>query len=164
MLSALGQLLPIALAVAVSSVPITLYQFNPLEFELVPPPIDCPLLNEVGTCNSYTNDASLMLPTTALRDDYYVITRPTLHLGFFGTFINLPGFVAVTATADGTTVTVDTPAHVRASLSSQKADRSAAPLEDGLVQISFNRPELFRVLLNHRTATPQAAVVSKPRG
>jgi glucose/arabinose dehydrogenase/mono/diheme cytochrome c family protein len=37
------------------------------------------------------------------------------------------------------------------------------PLEDGLVQISFNRPELFRVLLNHRTATPQAAVVSITR-
>ena len=37
------------------------------------------------------------------------------------------------------------------------------PLNDALVHIGFNRPELFRVLLNDRTATPQAAVVSITR-
>ena len=34
------------------------------------------------------------------------------------------------------------------------------PLNDGLVHIGFNNPELFRVLLNNRGAKPQAAVVS----
>ncbi len=34
------------------------------------------------------------------------------------------------------------------------------PLDGSLVHIGFNRPELFRVLLNNRTAKPQAAVVS----
>lgn len=34
------------------------------------------------------------------------------------------------------------------------------PLNDALVHIGFNRPELFRVLLNERTARLQAAVVS----
>ena len=34
------------------------------------------------------------------------------------------------------------------------------PLNDGLVQIGFNRPELFRVILNNRAEKPQAAVVS----
>jgi mono/diheme cytochrome c family protein len=34
------------------------------------------------------------------------------------------------------------------------------PLTDGLVHIGFNKPELFRVLLNGRGAKPQAAVVS----
>lgn len=34
------------------------------------------------------------------------------------------------------------------------------PLNDSLVHVGFNRPELFRVLLNERTARPQAAVVS----
>ncbi len=34
------------------------------------------------------------------------------------------------------------------------------PLNDALVHVGFNRPELFRVLLNERTARPQAAVVS----
>ncbi|MEO6741493.1 MAG: c-type cytochrome, partial [Chthoniobacteraceae bacterium] len=33
-------------------------------------------------------------------------------------------------------------------------------LNDSLVHIGFNRPELFRVLLNNRTAKPQAAVTS----
>lgn len=34
------------------------------------------------------------------------------------------------------------------------------PLNDGLVHIGFNRPELFRVILNNRAEKPQAAVVS----
>ncbi len=37
------------------------------------------------------------------------------------------------------------------------------PLDDGLVHISFNSPELLRVLLNNRGAKPQAAVVSITR-
>jgi mono/diheme cytochrome c family protein len=37
------------------------------------------------------------------------------------------------------------------------------PLNDALVHIGFNNPELFRVLLNERSATPQAAVVSVTR-
>ncbi len=34
------------------------------------------------------------------------------------------------------------------------------PLNEALVHVGFNRPELFRVLLNERTSKPQAAVVS----
>jgi mono/diheme cytochrome c family protein len=37
------------------------------------------------------------------------------------------------------------------------------PLNDGLVHIGFNRPELFRVMLNERSGKPQAAVVSITR-
>jgi glucose/arabinose dehydrogenase len=37
------------------------------------------------------------------------------------------------------------------------------PLDDGLVYISFNNPEVFRVLLDNRGAKPQAAVVSLTR-
>ncbi len=37
------------------------------------------------------------------------------------------------------------------------------PLNDSLVHIGFNNPELFRVLLNNRGAKPQAAVVSITR-
>lgn len=42
-------------------------------------------------------------------------------------------------------------------------DARMGPLNDALVHIGYNRPELFRVLLNHRTARPQAAVVSVTR-
>jgi cytochrome c2 len=37
------------------------------------------------------------------------------------------------------------------------------PLNDSLVYIGFNNPELFRVMLNDRTEKPQAAVVSVTR-
>jgi glucose/arabinose dehydrogenase/cytochrome c2 len=37
------------------------------------------------------------------------------------------------------------------------------PLNDALIHVGFNRPELFRVLLNERFAKPQAAVVSVVR-
>jgi cytochrome c2 len=37
------------------------------------------------------------------------------------------------------------------------------PLNDGLVHIGFNNPELFRVLLNNRGTKPQAALVSITR-
>jgi glucose/arabinose dehydrogenase/mono/diheme cytochrome c family protein len=39
-------------------------------------------------------------------------------------------------------------------------DARMGPLNDALVYIGFNNPELFRVLLNNRTAKPEAAVVS----
>ena len=42
-------------------------------------------------------------------------------------------------------------------------DARMGPLNDGLVHIGYNNPELFRVLLNNRAAKPQAAVVSVTR-
>jgi mono/diheme cytochrome c family protein len=39
-------------------------------------------------------------------------------------------------------------------------DARMGPLNDALVHIGFNRPEVFRVLINPRTRTPQASVVS----
>lgn len=99
-----------------SSVPITLYQFNPLEFELDPIPADCPV--QTDGCYSYTNDASLLLPTSALRNDYFVMSAPTLHIdvggGFFPQWIDLPGSTTITATQDGTTVTLKSTAYTKA--------------------------------------------------
>ena len=37
------------------------------------------------------------------------------------------------------------------------------PLNDSLIHLGFNRPEIFRVLFNHRSPRPQAAVVSVAR-
>ena len=39
-------------------------------------------------------------------------------------------------------------------------DAKMGPLNDALVHIGFNKPELFRVMLNNRGGKPQAAVVS----
>lgn len=98
-----------------SSVPITLYQFNPLEFRQPPGTCD---ESQLLSCFSYTNDASLLLPKSALRGEHYVVSYPALHFGTSGPlgaeWTNLPGLMSVTATEDGTTVRVRTSAHVAA--------------------------------------------------
>ncbi len=48
-----------------TSQPVSVYQFNPLEFSVNP---SCP-------SNAYTNDASLLLPTSALTGNYLVLTH-----------------------------------------------------------------------------------------
>jgi hypothetical protein len=70
-----------------STQPVTVYQFNPLEYTLD------------GTQYSYTNDASLLLPTNAWRNDYYAAAYPAAG-GF-------PGMLAVIADSDDTHVTID---------------------------------------------------------
>lgn len=80
-----------------SSVPITVYQFNPMEFS-----------KRVDGFNvsSHTNDASLLLPTHVLTGSYTVTSQPTLS-GIFRDLISgdeqrgdLPGFVTIIATDD----------------------------------------------------------------
>jgi hypothetical protein len=96
----------------VSSLPVTVYQFNSLEFEKnlmhCQQPQDPP-----GMCHSYTNDASILLPTAALEKDYLVVARQTYALLQPANFQNpnpsasaTPGFFAVVATQDGTNVAV----------------------------------------------------------
>ncbi len=98
-----------------STVPVTVYQFNALEYKPSggPPNKDwssCPgyqmcttgVPHKVG-CYSYSNDASLLLPTTALTGTYRVT-------GLLGeqTFLNKGNgsYVAITGTEDNTTVNV----------------------------------------------------------
>jgi hypothetical protein len=71
-----------------SKVPVTVYQFNALDYFKAGAPE-----------NSYTNDASLLFPSNAWRDKYYAATWPqTANLS--------PSLIAVTAYQDGTMVTL----------------------------------------------------------
>lgn len=98
----------------VSDVPVTVYQFNPLEFSA-----------DFGGEDifSYTNDASLLLPVHALTGNYTVMTRPTWSVhrvdGKTQEMLaesHFPGFVSVTATAEGQTeVMFESAAHTRRS-------------------------------------------------
>jgi len=73
-----------------SDQPISAYQFNPLDY--------C-----VNTCSvqddfSFTNDASLLLPVHVLRDEYIVVSRPTMRVDFGTSVLDSPGFFAVVGT------------------------------------------------------------------
>lgn len=107
----------------VSNLPVTVYQFNPFDYKT---PANCSegVLGIGGNCNfSYSNDASLLLPTHVLTGDYMVMARPTLtneREGLFGIkqVQSNPGFVAIVGT-QATPVDVDVTftSNVRASTS-----------------------------------------------
>jgi IgGFc binding protein len=100
----------------VSSVPVTVYQFNALEYKGQGGPPgknwgSCPgsqLCSLYGTtigCFSFSNDASLLLPTSALTGNYRVTSmRGWNDAG--GIPVNTPAYFAVTGTQDNTTVTM----------------------------------------------------------
>lgn len=88
-----------------STIPVTVYQFNALEYgpQGGPPGKDwsqCPGSQCLGMCFSYSNDASLLLPTPALTGNYRVAGYPGWPLA------NIGETVSITGTQDGTTVTV----------------------------------------------------------
>lgn len=92
-----------------SSVPVTVYQFNAIEYAGTGGPAgkDWTSCHEQCAgfgCFSYTNDASLLLPSTALTGTYRVGGMPAWP-DEEGNF-TYPPYFAVTGTADGTTVTV----------------------------------------------------------
>jgi IgGFc binding protein len=82
-----------------SDKPVTVYQFNPLDYTLPGAPT-----------NSFTNDASLLLPSNAWRREYFVASYPVLTDGS----VFWPSLMSVTAHQDNTQVTIttrsDTPA------------------------------------------------------
>ncbi|MDQ3366628.1 MAG: IgGFc-binding protein [Myxococcota bacterium] len=80
-----------------STAPVTVYQFNPLEY----------LLPTAGE-SSFTNDASLLLPTNVWRNEYYAASWP------HAAGVN-PGLFAVTARFADTKVTILTKADTAAA-------------------------------------------------
>ncbi len=71
--------------------PVTVYQYNPIQYT-------------TPNGSTYTNDASLLLPVNALTGTYRVASRNAWH--FDEGDSDTPGFYTVTATQDGTTVTL----------------------------------------------------------
>jgi len=83
-----------------SSLPVTVYQFNPYNYEK-------------DGAFSYSNDASLILPSTVLSQNYIVMARPTLVLFTTANALAdyVPGLLTVVATDDNTQVTVRSKAY-----------------------------------------------------
>jgi hypothetical protein len=80
------------------------HQHSPIEVELTPAPTDCP--NASPGCFAYSADGSLLFPTTSLSTEYFALARATAHISLGGTWSDLPGFLAITATANGTLVQI----------------------------------------------------------
>lgn len=85
--------------------PVSVYQFNPLEYELSPTPEGCPLRNDCpGSpprdegCLSFSNDASLLFPSNVLTGSYGVLSWPSTAAG--------AGFISVVGTESETRVRV----------------------------------------------------------
>lgn len=129
-----------------SNVPITVYQFNPLEFE-----------SETAerTTYSYTNDASLLLPVSALTGNYMATTVPTLlHvLEVVGIEdpVRLigPGFITIVGVSDEPT---DVEIHATA-FTLPSADGTLPALEPGdTATITLERGQVAQIL----SAAPEA--------
>jgi len=82
--------------------PVAAYQYNPLHFD-------------INGTNSFTNDASLLLPEHVLTGNYMVSTWPTWGRGSWTDLFGFPtgdwnawypGFMAVVAVEDNTTLTL----------------------------------------------------------
>ena len=95
-------------------------------------------------------------PTTPL----YILKEPAEYHGFLSTLLPKEKYPA--PIADPLTWI---PHQVNASAISQTwlFGAKMGPLNDALIHVGFNRPELFRVMLNERGARTQAAVVSVVR-
>jgi len=117
----------------VSSLPVAVYQFSALEYQGAggPPGKDwssCPNLGGTG-CFSFSNDASLLLPTTSMTGTYRVT-------GEHGSASLGGPILSITATANGTQVTV-----VLSSTASVVASGVAdAAVGDGGVPIPTGAP------------------------
>ncbi len=118
----------------VSSVPVTVYQFNAIEYKPAggPPSKDwsaCP--NDMGagvSCYSYSNDASLLLPSTAMTGNYRVMAQK----GWSESGMAILGpYFTVTATANGTSVTVKT------SAAAQVLAGGGIPTQNGVGTFTF---------------------------
>src|SRR5579872_2501509 len=83
-----------------SSVPVTAWQFNPLQYTKQ----QCPENPGSDGCLSASVDASILLPATAMTGNYRIFGYASKNEGT--DWGSVPGGMAITATADNTTVKV----------------------------------------------------------
>ena len=131
----------------VASAPVTVYQFNALEYKGAggPPGKNwsscpgnqvCAQFGQAVGCFSFSNDASLLLPSTAMTNNYRVT-------GIHGwSLANLGAYFAVTATQDNTTVKI----HVSGTGQIIAGGGIAATGANGNTQFTLNAGDVAEIL------------------
>ncbi|RMG94561.1 MAG: hypothetical protein D6705_16000 [Deltaproteobacteria bacterium] len=114
-----------------STQPVTVYQYNPL-------------------AATVTNDASLLLPVNAWQSDYVVASWP------HWTGIGLPGFYAVVASEDGTTVTL-TP-----SATGGQVQAGGGVAANGAGQVTLQQGDVLQVVTSGGDLTGTRVTSDKP--
>ena len=137
-----------------STLPVTVYQFNPLNYEL---PYDCIKTKETqyptndNKCNSFSNDASLLLPEHALGTEYMVVTRPAMMNVYTSGISFSPGFFSVVATAKGATSV-----KIKFSADAEPPSGSPTTFKKGqTTTITLNQHDVLQMVsLRPKTCTP----------
>lgn len=105
--------------------PVTVYQYNPLDYKK-------------GDLFSSVNDASLLLPVNTWSGDYWIVARDTFYYATGKE--SYPGFYAVTAGVDGTTVTLAPGA------TGKKVRAGGGVAVDGTGVIAMNQGDVLQVM------------------
>lgn len=134
----------------ISDVPVTAYQFNPLE-----------------NADVFSNDASVLYPSSSLGKEYWVVTREQ-------TFEELRSYVTVTATRPGeTVVTVDVTADTTAGLNVHTGQPIEAMASGSSLQIALQQFDVLNIATEsvggdmtgtHVVATQEVAVFGGSEG
>ncbi len=139
-----------------STAPVTVYQFNALEYQgqggppgkdwsscpglsacIPQDPLQPPIPAGIG-CFSFSNDASLLLPTPALTTNYRVTSQTNVGAG---------EFVTITGTVDNTQVTVTTGPSGRIQQGTDTPFTGA----NGQLQFLLNRGEVMQLLSENQS-------------
>lgn len=130
-----------------TSVPVTVYQFNALEYKPAggPPGKDwssCPGNScPGGTCLSYSNDASLLLPSTVLTGNYRITGMRGWEYGM------IPPYFTVTGTANDTHVTVKVAGGGQVSAGNGVSVTGG----DGVLEFPIQRGEVVQIVATPTT-------------
>jgi hypothetical protein len=113
-----------------STVPVTVYQYNPLEYTN-------------GNSFTYTNDASILLPVNVWGPEYWIASRNTWQ--------GYPGFYAVVAHENGTTVTL-TP-----SATGKIVKAGAGVMANGTGNVNLDNSDVLVVASNTGGGNPDVS-------
>jgi hypothetical protein len=123
-----------------SSVPVTVYQFNPIEYgpQGGPEGKDWSSCDCMFGCHSYTNDASLLQPGTALTGNY----RVTAPAGQNSEDVTQPGYLSITGLYPATMV------RMRVSSGGQVVGGDDIPdtPAGGIVEFTLDQGEVVRLV------------------